>query len=147
MREEDAGRLNWHSLNFVRIYSSAPTTFQLKFILLSPKLCLNCSIYVSKSWWYLFKVVSEATAVSMKKWSQGYKSAFSEKWQCGKSCLLSCNCFWIQFARQRMSNFPPTPYLGSDCALSIYSSASSRLASVPRVESWNAGAGEDLENS
>lgn len=76
-----------------------PHRVQLKCILLSPKLCLNCSIYVTKPWWYLFKAVRGANAVAIQKWSHGYKSAFSENWQCGKSYLFSCNYFRIQFAR------------------------------------------------
>lgn len=99
MREGDAGRLSWLWVDFLRIHSSAPSTFQVKFILLSPKLCLNCSIYVTMSWWYLFKAVRGANAMSIPKWSHGYKSAFSENWQCGKSYLFSCNYFRIQFAR------------------------------------------------
>lgn len=94
-----AGRLTWHRLGFLRIHPSAPTTFQLKFILLSPKLCLNCSVYVTESWWYLFKAVRGVNAIPTQKWSHGYKSAFSEHWKCGKSYLFSCNYFRIQFAR------------------------------------------------
>lgn len=98
-REGDAGRLNWHRLNFLRLHLPAPTTFQLKFILLSPEHCLNRSIHVTKSWWYLFKAVRGANAMSIQKRSHGYKSACENR-KCGKSSyLFSCNYFRIQFAR------------------------------------------------
>ena len=111
MREGDTGRLNWHKLNFLRTHPSAPITFQLKFILLLPKLSLNCAVSVTESGWCLFKAVGGVNAMSIQKWSHGYKSAFSKNWKCGKSHLFSRNYFRIQFARQRMSASPPTPYL------------------------------------